>query len=107
MSCRCSDIRKCNHDISSIRDIISYLNKINNIEKKVEDEYVELSVLSRRTFISDNMVILNKKQNELNEPIKESVPNLITKCNEKISSLQRELSSMRSEDRSYHNRKKH
>ena len=102
MSCRCSDIRKCIHDISSTNEIVSYLNNIRNIENQVDEEYISLSVLSRRTFINNNMVILNKKQNELNKPIKEIVPKMLKKCDEKINSLHRQLLSMKREDRHYH-----
>ena len=105
MSCRCRDIRKCNNDISLIQEIVSSLNEIKDIEENIDDKYVELAVLSKRTFLSDNMVILNKKQNELNEPIKETLPDLLKKCDEKISSLQRKLCSMRSEDRHYHKKR--
>ena len=105
MSCRCRDIRNCIHDIDSITEIISYLNKIRQLEESVSEEYYDLSMLSRRSFITDNMAILNNKRNQLNEPIKEIIPEFIKKCDDKISSLNRELSSMRSEDRRYH--KKH
>ena len=102
MSCRCSDIRKCIHDISAIKEIVAYLKNIRNIENQVDEEYISLSVVSRRTFINNNMVILNKKQNELNKPIKEIVPKMLKKCDEKINSLHRQLSSMKREDRHYH-----
>ncbi len=39
------------------------------------------------------------------DSITEIIPEFIKKCDDKISSLNRELSSMRSEDRRYH--KKH
>lgn len=102
MSCRCGDIRDCQHDIGVVNEILSDFENARSIQHNVSNKYTELARISQRTFITNNMPELNDVQSRLNETLVEEIPKLISECNEKIQQLHIELAAMISEDVYYH-----
>lgn len=109
MGCRCSDIRKCSHDISQIEKIECILKFTDNINERVSSELVNLASNGISTFYCANEDELMTKEKKLNITVTDELDELKVKCSNKITELQEELSSMRREDIRYHSeeREKH
>lgn len=106
MGCRCSDMRKCTRDISRVTKIQEILSSIRSLNEDVSDALNNLRSCSAKAFSTINMNELQSEEIKLNEDIKEIVPDLISKCIKKEEELRRRYRSMKSEDRSYHERKR-
>lgn len=102
MGCRCSDMKKCTSDISTIRSIKRVFIEIKCINDNVTEDLHQLASTCDTTFYCDNAEELDMKIKKLNEDIKEGLPHFIEKCEKKIKDLKREYRSMSSEDNRYH-----
>lgn len=105
MSCRCTDKANCKSDIYTIEQILSVLSDSDSTNSSVLEEHNNLSSSSVETFTTINMGELNNAEMQLNRDVSEIIPDLITRCKQKIEDLEREYESLRSEDESYHRRK--
>ena len=106
MGCRCSDIRKCQEDIDRINNVKDILVRSKRVNDDFSQELNDLSAKSQESFSVVNMGTLKNEEIILNKDITDTVPELIQKCSSKIDRLHREYTSMKSEDRSYHRRKR-
>ncbi len=102
MSCRCTDILDCQADISTIGDMQNYIGNAQTRESDITGTYTSISTYSNLSFIVDDMTRLMNKQKSMNVDMLELIPNISSKCSNEISNLKSQLSSMQSEDQSYH-----
>lgn len=107
MACRCRDMSKCLRDISKIEEIKGLVKNIEFTNISVSAELQSLAVNCISTFYCINMAELNHEEKRLNEDLIELLPQLISRCENKIDKLHLEYNSMRREDRRYHERRRH
>ncbi|HCW52485.1 MAG TPA: hypothetical protein DG753_01805 [Clostridium sp.] len=107
MSCRCTDKANCRKDINTIEQILYTLIDSERTNSELYNQHSDLSSSSRETFTTINMNELNMEELQLNKDVSEIIPDLIIKCKKKLKELEREYSSLKSEDNRYHERKRH
>ena len=107
MGCRCRDIRKCLRDISKIEEIQGVVNNIEGTNVSVSMEMQSLAINCMSTFYCANMSELMSEEKRLNEDMTESLPELVNKCETKITKLHSQYKSMKREDHEYHHRHDH
>lgn len=104
MGCRCRDKRNCTRDISKITKVQQLFSSAQATNISVSIDLNNLATKSLLTFFSINMNSLMNEERKLNDDMTDMLPNLITKCENKIEDLHNEYKSMSREDYDYHHR---
>ncbi len=102
MGCRCSDIVRCNSDIDTVTQIKGYYGVL---QSHNSDIYLELSNMSgsvSNAVSPDNILDLSRGIREFNDVLDDNADAMVIRCENQLSKLRRDLSSMQSEDQSYH-----
>jgi len=107
MGCRCRDIPRCSRDIERIEDILSLFKDTEVTNVSVSSELNGLANQSMATFFSKDMFELEAEEKKLNKTLTDLLPDMINECEGKISDLKNKLSSMKSEDKRYHEEQRH
>jgi len=104
MGCRCTDMRNCLRDISSIEEIRNLFFNIRQLNENLSEELSELNGNCWSGFTACNMPILMVEELRLNEDVTALMPNLIRDCDNKIEALNNEYNSMSNEDYDHHHK---
>lgn len=102
MSCRCGDIRRCSQDIDTLNQMLKKLNKLSNDDQAINRNLFQLAINSSSSVTPDNIYELTNAETKLNENIHEHRCQMVTSCQAELNRLHSRLSSMKSEDKRYH-----
>jgi len=102
MGCRCDSIRKCSSDISSINAIKRTLSAEHSRGVSISNYLSSLASSTGGAIQLQNITSLLTCITEMDDFQESELPRLITSCETRVSELNSELNSMRSEDYDYH-----
>ena len=102
MSCRCSDIRDCHRDITKLSRAIEYLNRFPYAAEQMTEHAETLGREVVSCVDTDRNDAFQKGASQLGSPANRIIVDVIRKIKSEINHLSSCLSSMESEDESYH-----
>lgn len=107
MGCRCRDMRNCKKDITKIEKVKELFSKSEVTNTLLSGDLSNLAGKSMLTFYAANMSSLTNEERKLNNDMTDMLPNLISKCENKIEDLHDEYEKMEREDHHYHKHHHH
>lgn len=102
MSCRCSEISKCNKDISILGKMIEELTQLGQKDIRIESQLNNLADVSYTAITPQNINSLVADEKKLNDPIRQRRTSMLGECISEKWRLEKACKSMKSEDSDYH-----
>ena len=102
MSCRCSEISRCNRDITTLGQMIHQLTLLRSEDAKVKGELEKLGDASYTAITPRNILSLVSYEEKLNDPISRLRKSMLGDCIDEKRCLEGICKSMQNEDNAYH-----
>jgi hypothetical protein len=102
MRCRCADIKKVNHDIDTCNSAESDVGKLSQFDDTLANDARLLSSSLGSTATPKNLSSLTSKASQLDKNLASKRLSLTGAISSKKKQLNDQLTSLQSEDRSYH-----
>lgn len=102
MSCRCSDISRCERDIETLSDMISMLNYMYYDDNDCYSSMTEIATNNGQSIRPYNIHDTIEKEGKLHRACMDKREEAYNRCVSELERLYDRLSSMESEDYYYH-----
>lgn len=102
MSCRCSEISKCNRDITTLGQMIQQLTQLRAEDTKIKGKLENLGDASYTAITPRNILSLVSYEEKLNDPISRLRKSMLGDCIDEKRRLEGICKSMQNEDNAYH-----
>lgn len=102
MSCRCSEIAKCNKDISTLNKMINELTQLEQEDISINKNLDSFAEASGECITPQNINELMSCEKKLNKPISNLRSQMLGDCVSERDRLKKVCKSLESEDTDYH-----